>query len=184
MLLIDPACSDLVQHPHARTQLCTVPWPMTVVLLGSGGSTRRAVADAPVMESLPMLCDTSPRVTNLALCSPADNAAVIVFTSGTTGRSKAVLLSHRNLLFQSHAKMVCVPMNASTTNASTTYVTLPPNRRVSATAAKTCMCTPPPSFTWAACPLPWPCCRQEHCRSSPLAFHQTYVFLVYAQQPT
>ena len=36
-----------------------------------------------------------------------DELATIVYTSGTTGRPKGVMLSHRNLLFNTHASSLC-----------------------------------------------------------------------------
>lgn len=46
--------------------------------------------------------------THHAWKAPTSGAAALVFTSGTTGPSKAVVLPHSALVFQSHAKMVWV----------------------------------------------------------------------------
>ena len=40
-----------------------------------------------------------------------DSLASIVYTSGTTGRPKGVMLSHRNILFNAHAASQCGPLN-------------------------------------------------------------------------
>ena len=40
-----------------------------------------------------------------------DDLATIVYTSGTTGRPKGVMLSHRNLLFDAHASSCCADLN-------------------------------------------------------------------------
>ncbi|MGM0812187.1 AMP-dependent synthetase/ligase [Thioalkalivibrio sp.] len=40
-----------------------------------------------------------------------DALATIVYTSGTTGRPKGVMLSHRNILFNAHAASQCGPLN-------------------------------------------------------------------------
>ncbi|HSJ47877.1 MAG TPA: long-chain fatty acid--CoA ligase [Gammaproteobacteria bacterium] len=40
-----------------------------------------------------------------------DELATIVYTSGTTGRPKGVMLSHRNLLFNAHAASLCADFN-------------------------------------------------------------------------
>jgi long-chain acyl-CoA synthetase len=42
-----------------------------------------------------------------------DDLATIVYTSGTTGKPKGVMLSHRNILFNAHASSRCADINDS-----------------------------------------------------------------------
>lgn len=178
ILLIDPpTCKDL----HARnalSQLLNVPWTMAVAYLGSSTTPQTSWDTAVqhptntpihVIPSMDAISVGSP-VTLPTLHAPADNAAVIVFTSGTTGHSKAVLLSHHNLMFQSIAKIVRLYFSCYAIMCICVFVNSPPPRNVLGIAETTSTYTLPRCFTWEGCPQHWPCCRQERYKSSPLVF--------------
>lgn len=119
VILIDPQACEMLVAERALPRLLDVDWPMTVAVLCSEASHAAWAASLQQATSqhtihvVPVSNQATAQQSLPSLRAPDDNAAVIVFTSGTTGHSKAVLLSHRSLIFQSLAKMVChyVPKN-------------------------------------------------------------------------
>jgi long-chain acyl-CoA synthetase len=83
------------------------PWPLRVVLLDGGAEALRLAATDPrVVVADSWLPPAAPDVTSRE--ADPNALATIVYTSGTTGRPKGVMLSHRNLLANAHGGVTVI----------------------------------------------------------------------------
>ena len=83
------------------------PWPLRVVILEPGrAASELAAADPRVVVAEQWLPESAPALSQRD--GNPHELATIVYTSGTTGRSKGVMLSHHNILGNAHAVVTLI----------------------------------------------------------------------------
>ncbi|TCT21543.1 AMP-dependent synthetase/ligase [Thiobaca trueperi] len=83
------------------------PWPLRVVILEPGrAASELAAADPRVVVAEQWLPESAPALPQRE--GNPHELATIVYTSGTTGRSKGVMLSHHNILGNAHAVVTLI----------------------------------------------------------------------------
>jgi long-chain acyl-CoA synthetase len=86
-ILANAACKLCFASPEIADKLAEAGGALPPIEVIAGGVPRTLLSDAPIE----------------AVSSAPDDEAWLFYTSGTTGRPKGAILSHRNLLFMSHA---------------------------------------------------------------------------------
>jgi long-chain acyl-CoA synthetase len=115
-ILLDSEASVLVATTEAQwTAIAaagrTLPQLRQVVVLQRDGSSAGAAVSAPVRLLNDWLAEACA-ATGSSSGPGEDDLAALVYTSGTTGRPKGVMLTHRNVVSNVRASMSCVAPHA------------------------------------------------------------------------